>query len=152
MNCQKAEELLLEAALEELAPESDSPLGEHIRTCERCRRRAEAIRAAERELGETLDGFQPSVTADELLETAIHRERQRWSRNRFYRRAMPVAAAAVLVLAVALSLFTGGPREATQFAGQVGAMAEPAQFEAPSNRTAMVLDPGDSDIQIIWLF
>jgi anti-sigma factor RsiW len=152
VNCQRAEGLLLEAAPEELTPDSDSPLGEHIRTCERCRSKAEAIRAAERGLGESLDGFQPSVSADELLEAAILRERQRWSRNRFYRRAMPVAAAAVLVLALGVSLFTSGPRVTEQFAGQVGAMAEPAQFEAPSNRTAMVLNPGDSDIQIIWLF
>ncbi len=152
MNCQRAEELLLEAAPEELTPDSDTSLGDHLRTCERCRRKAETIRAAELELGDALDGFLPSVSIDELLETAIQRERQRWSRNRFYRRMMPVAAAAVLVIAVALSLFTGGPRGAAQFAGQVGVMAEPVQFEAPLDRTAMVLDPGDSDMQIIWLF
>src|SRR5213082_1485549 len=87
---------MLEAERTDLSGATESRLSLHLRGCVRCRRAANRILEAERELSGALAAATPQRGADE----AVALVRRRAQRRRWVWRAAPLAAAAVLAVAL----------------------------------------------------
>src|SRR5947208_16344918 len=92
MRCAEARERMLEAERTDLSGATESELNLHLRECARCRRAANQILEAERELWGVLAAATPGRGADEAVGLVCRRARRR----RWMRRAGELAAAAVL--------------------------------------------------------
>lgn len=88
MTCETALERILDADPEELSGETSSPLGEHLRTCARCRTLADEVLEGQAALAAVLHAVRPRT---DVTPSARRRGRRRWAWG-----ALPVAAAAVL--------------------------------------------------------
>src|SRR5207248_7035005 len=87
---------MLEAERTDLSGATESDLSLHLRGCVRCRRAANRILEAERELWGALAAATPERGADE----AVALVRRRAQHRRWMWRAAPLAAAAVLAVAL----------------------------------------------------
>lgn len=94
MNCEQSLELLLEADVDELSVGAAGPLGEHLRACERCRRRADRIVAEHRRLATALSAVE---------NVRVRPRRRRWTTARRAAALLLPAAAVAGALFVARS-------------------------------------------------
>ena len=151
MNCDEARESMLEADLTDLEEEHTSPLSEHLQECEACRRLADLILETESSFASALDSLRPGRSFEETVVAAVSAPAG-GARRRF--RALPVllpvaaAAAIFLLLVLPWQPEVGVPREPVV----PGILAEIPQLSTPVEKTAMIIDAGDPDYQIIWLF
>ena len=151
MTCEEARELIFEADLEELAMGRDTPLAGHLRECGECRQAAEVILGTESAFADAFDSLTPGRSFEETVVNAISTA-PGGPRRRF--RALPVLLPVAAAAALFLLLFP-------LWTGEMGmvrdplvpaVMAEAPALRAPSEGSAMILDSGDPDYQIIWLF
>src|SRR3989442_5496626 len=95
MNCRTAREQLLTADLTDLEGQAGTALSLHVASCAACRRATDLIREAMRALDAGLE--QPEVAARvAAVRRALAQAAMRRARARRVRRAVPLAAAAVL--------------------------------------------------------
>jgi len=151
MKCDEAGELIFEADLEELEPGIETPLAGHLRECGECRQAARAILGAESAFAAAFDALTPGRSFEESVVTAITAIPGA-SRRRL--RALPVLLPLATAAAILLLLFPLWNREAGIVRDPVipVLMAEAPALRTPSERSAMIIDSGDPDYQIIWLF
>ena len=148
MTCAEAREWMLEAERTDLNGATESELSLHLRTCGRCRRTAHRILEAERELWGALAAATPGRGADE----AVGLVRRRARRRRWMWRAAPLAAAAVL----AVALITR--REQVQqplppaSAPSIRSGRSGLAVEGPPGRSVAVFQTDNPDIVVIWFF
>ncbi len=145
MTCAEARERMLEAERTELSGATESELSLHLRGCARCRRAATQILEAERELWGALAAATPGRGADE----AVGLVRRRAQRRRWAWRVAPLAAAAVLAVALIAR------REQVQQTPPP-ASAPPIRsglaVEGPPGRSVAVFQTDNPDIVVIWFF
>jgi predicted anti-sigma-YlaC factor YlaD len=146
MDCERAQALLLEADVTELSGESDSDLARHLRTCAACRRGADAIRQAERDLGAWLAHAAPRTEESLAVARAAATARRRSAARRTA--AVGGMAAAALAGLVVLSRRSRPPAEA---AAAPPAAAAPGFFvTAPPGREIVVLHTANPKIVVVW--
>lgn len=140
MNCEQNLELLLEADIDELNADARGPLGEHLRGCERCRRRADLLVAEHRRL----------ATALSAVENArIRSRRRRWTPAR--RAAAVLLPAAAVVGALLLARAAEEPEPIDPAA--LYAMLHPPRpvvEPQPGVRTAVVTT--DQNLTLVLLY
>ena len=145
MTCAEAREWMLEADRTDLNGATESELSLHLRECARCRRAANRILEAERELWGALAAATPGRGADE----AVGLVRRRARRRRWMWRAAPLAAAAVLAVALIAR------REQVQ-QSLPPTSAPPIRsglaVEGPPGRSVAVFQTDNPDIVVIWFF
>ncbi len=140
MNCATALDLLLEAEPAELAGEADTGLAQHLRTCARCRRRAQLILDEYAALRGALDHAEPR-----LHPAAAPTRHRRW------------AVIVPLALAASVAVLLLGRRSgllappATPVA-QVASAAEALEVEGSPGRTVAVFRTDNPNIVVIWSF
>jgi len=151
MNCEEARDLMFEADLTDLKMETDTPLSEHLRVCEECRNSAEIILGTESEFADAFDSLKPGRSFEEVVVTALSApaESSR-KRIRVLPALLPLAAAAALFFFI-IPLWNGEVKMPRDPVLPILAAELPAVV-APVTKTAMILDSGDPDYQIIWLF
>ncbi len=151
MECSEVRGFLLECDLDELQAEVESPVAQHLSQCSDCRKIADEVIAVESALNTFLETRRPSRSFEEVAGspgTAVEQKRIRFFRP------LPLiltAAAAAILLAVALPLFNRNvdlPIEGIS----TELRAELPVVQVPSEKTALILDSGNPDYQIIWLF
>ena len=144
MTCAEARERMLEAERTDLSGATESDLSLHLRGCVRCRRAANRILEAERELWGALAAATPERGADE----AVALVRRRAQHRRWMWRAAPLAAAAVLAVALIAR------REQVQ--QSLPPKAPPTRaglaVEGPPGRSVAVFQTDNPDIVVIWFF
>jgi len=151
MDCAEARERLLEADLEELRTEGGSPLAMHLMGCTDCRKAAEAIAGAESAIASVLERQQPASRFAEAVDTASRSvEISGRSRKRWFPLLLPLAAAAALFILL-LPLFDRKVESPIEIVVPE-LQAELPAVKAPPGKSAMILDTGSPDFQIIWLF
>lgn len=151
MNCDEARELLLESDPEELRIESDTLLSSHLRECSSCRKLASSILNTQSDLAVTLSSQMPALEFEEAMTRAVvDMQTGSTRRLRILPFLLPVAAAAALFLLL-LPLWSQGPEPPVEML-QVERVAEYPAVKAPPGKTALILDSGRQDMQIIWLF
>src|SRR5881396_1206205 len=121
MRCAEARERMLEAERTDSRGASESGLTPHLRACARCRRAANQILEAERELWGALAAATPGHGADEAVGLVCRRARRR----RWMWRAAPLAAAAVLAI-----VWLGRPARLEQ-----PALSPPRRRSVPASRS-----------------
>ena len=144
MTCAEARERMLEAERTDLSGATDSELSLHLRGCARCRRAANRILEAERELWGALAAATPVRGAEEAVGTV----RRRAQRRRWVWRVAPLAAAAGLAVALLAR------REQVQ--QSLPPKAPPTRaglaVEGPPGRSVAVFQTDNPDIVVIWFF
>jgi hypothetical protein len=145
VTCAEARERMLEADRTDLSGATDSALSLHLRTCARCRRAADRILEAERELWEALSAAAPGRPVDEAVGPARRRARRR----RWMWRAAPLAAAAVLAVALIARREQG--HQALPPAS-APAIRSGLAVEGPPGRSVAVFQTDNPDIVVIWFF
>jgi hypothetical protein len=151
MRCEEARELICEADLAELKMETDSPLSEHLRECSGCRRAADVILGTESAFAAAFDALTPGKSFEESVVTAVSTATlSSRKRSRVFPVLLPLAAAAVLLLLI-FPLWNGEV-EIVRDPLVPAIMAEAPEVRAPAEGSAMIIDSGDPDYQIIWLF
>ncbi len=151
MNCEEARELMLEADLTDLKMETGTSLSEHLRGCRKCRSSAEIILGTESTFAAALDSLKPARSFEEAVVTTLSAPVESGrKRIRTLPILLPLAAAAVLFFFI-FPLWNGEVEIPRDPVLPVLAVELPA-VAAPVERTAMILDSGDPDYQIIWLF
>ena len=145
MTCAEARERMLEAERTDLSGATESELSLHLRGCARCRRAANRILEAERELWGALAAATPVRGTEEAVGTV----RRRAQRRRWVWRVAPLAAAAVLAVALIAR------REQVQQTPPP-ASAPPIRsglaVEGPPGRSVAVFQTDNPDIVVIWFF
>ncbi len=151
MKCEEAGELIFEADLEELGMGGDSPLTGHLRECGECRQAAEVILGTESAFAAAFDSLAPGRSFEESVVTAISAVPGS-SRRRL--RALPILLPLAAAAALFLLIFPLWNREVGVVRDPFvpALLAEAPALRTPSERSAMILDSGDPDYQIIWLF
>ena len=151
MKCEEARERIFEADLEELGMGGNSPLTEHLRECRECRQAAEVILGTESAFAAAFDSLAPGKSFEESVVTAISSVPGS-SRKRF--RALPVLLPLAAAAALILLIFPLWNDEVGMVRDPLvpALLAEAPAVRTPSERSAMILDSGDPDYQIIWLF
>lgn len=161
MTCETALDRMMEAEPAELRGPGDTPLARHLQTCPRCGRVAAALVAELDALDAALDAYAAAGDAEAAADTALAaapprpagREapspRSPWWR-RSLRGGVPLAAAA----AVATLLLVGrGPDpEPSPAPAPVTSRSPRVAVEPPANRGAAVLETGNPNITIVWLY
>ena len=144
MTCAEARERMLEAERTDLSGATESELSLHLRGCARCRRAANRILEAERELWGALAAATPVRGAEEAVGTV----RRRAQRRRWVWRVAPLAAAAGLAVALLAR------REQVQ--QSLPPKAPPTRaglaVEGPPGRSVAVFQTDNPDIVVIWFF
>ena len=144
MTCGEARERMLEAERMDLSGATESELSLHLRGCARCRRAANRILEAERELWGALAAATPVRGAEEAVGTV----RRRAQRRRWVWRVAPLAAAAGLAVALLAR------REQVQ--QSLPPKAPPTRaglaVEGPPGRSVAVFQTDNPDIVVIWFF
>src|SRR2546427_7474831 len=136
---------MLEADRTDLNGATESELSLHLRTCGRCRRTAHRILEAERELWGALAAATPRRGADE----AVGLVRRRARRRRWMWRAAPLAAAAVLAVAL-----IARREQVQQWLPPTSArpIRSGLAVEGPPGRSVAVFQTDNPDIVVIWFF
>ena len=151
MNCEEVRELLLESDLSDLTTEKDTPLSRHLQECAECRSLARAVVDAASALGSVLDAQEPEIRFEEAIVHAFSAgKKERSPRLRALPVLLPLAAVAALFILLVPILFRQEPIPVEFMVPEV--TAELPALKAPPGKTAMILDSGDPDYQIIWLF
>lgn len=151
MNCAEVRELLLESDLSDLTTGEDTPLSRHLQGCPECRSLAQAVVDAASALGAVLDPQEPETLFEEAVVHAVTAGRkERHPRLRALPVLIPLAAVAALFILLVPLLFRQEPYPVEFRVPEV--TAELPALKAPPGKTAMILDSGDPDYQIIWLF
>ncbi len=144
MTCAEARERMLEAERTDLSGATESELSLHLRGCARCRRAANRILEAERELWGALAAATPVRGTEEAVGTV----RRRAQRRRWVWRVAPLAAAAGLAVALLAR------REQVQ--QSLPPKAPPTRaglaVEGPPGRSVAVFQTDNPDIVVIWFF
>jgi len=144
VTCAEARERMLEAERTDLSGATESELSLHLRGCARCRRAANRILEAERELWGALAAATPVRGAEEAVGTV----RRRAQRRRWVWRVAPLAAAAGLAVALLAR------REQVQ--QSLPPKAPPTRaglaVEGPPGRSVAVFQTDNPDIVVIWFF
>ncbi len=150
MKCDHARLLLLEADLEELRGEAQSPLSEHVRSCPRCGSMAAYVTEGEEMLRAALGGIRPRVSVEDASKRAVTEARLR-RRRQIWHGIAPVAAAAGLAGVLLVSLRDPTP-------GPLGAQLTTVEHElppiveaAPGQRVA-VFETDNPSIVVVWSF
>lgn len=154
MRCEDARDRILDCHLEELTGEVQTELSEHLRGCDDCRRIARAVVAGERGLARALDDAAAAPDEQALeLATAGRREASRAEDRRLWRLAVPLAAAAALLLWL-LPL-----EEASREPGSVpGGRELAARQDLPpqvgvrveGKRQVAVIETRDPQVTVVW--
>jgi ferric-dicitrate binding protein FerR (iron transport regulator) len=150
MKCDTAHELMLTAEVADLEGRRDGPLAEHLRACARCRTAAARLLAAHREMSDVLAAARPPRLPADAAQLAVRTaERHRVAARRL-RRALPVAAAALLA---GLLLVPQPPQPPGSTSTEPAPV--PARFSvtAPPGRSVAVLQQSDtSSVIVVWFF
>lgn len=142
MTCGEWTELMLEADPSELAGRGESPLARHIAGCAACRRKAALLlRSA--------DLLDRSLARDTLRPAAARPGPRRLRRALLV--ALPLAAAAMLVLILRLRIVPGGRDVAAAVPSGLAAVPVPAVTPPPGS-SAAVIQTDNPDIVIVWLY
>jgi len=136
---------MLEADPTDLSGAADSELSLHLRGCARCRRAANRILEAERELWGALAAATPGRGADE----AVGLVRRRARRRRWMWRATPLAAAAVLAVAL---IARREPVQRSLPPASAPPIRSGLAVEGPPGRSVAVFQADNPDIVVIWFF
>jgi len=136
---------MLEADPTDLSGAADSELSLHLRGCARCRRAANRILEAERELWGALAAATPGRGADE----AVGLVRRRARRRRWMWRAAPLAAAAVLAVAL---IARREPVQRSLPPASAPPIRSGLAVEGPPGRSVAVFQADNPDIVVIWFF
>jgi len=145
VTCAEAIERMLEADPTDLSGAADSELSLHLRGCARCRRAANRILEAERELWGALAAATPGRGADE----AVGLVRRRARRRRWMWRAAPLAAAAVLAVAL---IARREPVQRSLPPASAPPIRSGLAVEGPPGRSVAVFQADNPDIVVIWFF
>ena len=151
MDCSEVRELLLECDITDLQVEGNPPLGDHLQDCPGCREIADEIMTAESALNSFVGSRGPSRSFEEVAAALVSHDRKR---PRQFFRPLPLilsTAAAALLLVVVMPMFNRNVdspivRELPELS------VEFPMIKAPPDMTALILDSGNPDYQIIWLF
>ncbi len=149
MRCSEAVELLLEADVAELQETGDSPLAEHLRTCDGCRERAAQILSMTRDLSDALDDLAARIAP--TLDPGDMRVRSpvRW------RVLVPLAAAGI----GALMLLPRGPDSLVPIpfveppawaSSQTVPGAARVMVQSDLHERIAVLPTQNPDITVVW--
>lgn len=156
MECDEARDRLLRCDLSELTDEdgafrerADSELARHLSVCGDCRLLLRLFLSAETSLADALDEAEPTTVSREAADralatdgTSIFRGRRVW---------IPLAAAALLLLALWLPQLQDGPVERPASPGRSGAdLAKDFRVEAPPGRSITVMQAGDPTVRVVW--
>jgi predicted anti-sigma-YlaC factor YlaD len=142
---------MLEADPSDLAGSGASALTAHLHSCEKCRRMADRILAAQEALDTSIASAQPRIPVNEALGAAARRAEHE-HRRRTWRTAVPVAAAAGVAGLLLLSNRTG------ELPGQLwqptpSTIGTGVDVEAPPDRSVVVFDIEDQpDVLVVWFF
>lgn len=156
MNCDEARDRLLRCDLSELTDQegafrerADSELARHLSACGDCRRLLRLFVSAETSLSDALDEAEPTTGPREAADRALATDGAPTSRWR--RVWIPLAAAALLLLALWLPQLRDGPVERSASPGRPGAdLATDFRIEAPSGRSMTVMQAGDPTVRVVW--
>ncbi len=171
MSCTEIRERLLEAELDELAGESDTPVGRHVRSCPACGAVARTLLAETRALGAALDALAPSrdgvAPAGHVVGSrsslaagpvpSVVRERGGSpvprSRGRV-RRWAPLAAAAGLAGLIAIGWGEDRPLgdPSTPLDRLEAPVGERFAIEVPDDGRLAVFDTADPSIKVVWFY
>jgi anti-sigma factor RsiW len=147
-DCERARALLLEADIEELRGEGDSPLATHLRGCEACQATARSILMGQVELDRALAELARPAPEARVLPL------RRGTAWRWAAWPAPLAAAA----AVALLLITrGAPAPEKHPVATAEAIAKalfprPPMARAEGGRSVAVLKTSDPGITVVWIY
>ncbi|MFC1628747.1 hypothetical protein ACFL3H_06495 [Gemmatimonadota bacterium] len=151
MNCEEARDLMFEADLTDLKMETDTPLSEHLRVCEECRNSAEIILGTESTFATALDSLDPARSFEEAVVIALSvPDESGRKRIRLLPVLLPLAAAAAFFFFI-FPLWNSHVGSEHELIVPILTAEMPA-VKAPTEKTAMILNSGDPDYQIIWLF
>ena len=121
MDCSDVRRLLSREIDGELDPSRLKELEAHLERCESCRRAREDLRetyALHRRLGE----IEPPLTLVPEIMTAVEGPQRRSRFTGFFRAAVPIAAAVVLILGIYAGVFLSGLHETTGVDQQLAAL------------------------------
>lgn len=152
MRCDDVRHRLLRCDPEELAGSSGTPLARHLRACGDCRRLAASLLEGERRLARALDaaaaGGDPSRAAERALAADDEGDE---ARRLPWRRWVPLAAAAGLVLAVLLPVRKDPDGELSLLPDAARRPApEGFAVETPEGGPVTVLHTRDPDVTVVW--
>ncbi|HEX6590013.1 MAG TPA: hypothetical protein VF039_13495 [Longimicrobiales bacterium] len=155
MNCSSARDALLDAELDELRGRGDTPLAEHVRTCDACRADADRILAATAALGRALDTDVAARSSRAERARGGARDARNAGRRqgaRPLRFVVPLVAAA----AAAAALLVAAPRIARQ--AQVAPYTPPPRVpsapvvNATGDGGVAVMNTADPTITVVWSY
>jgi len=171
MICAEAREALLAAEIHELEGDGNSPLARHLAGCAGCRKAATTILRDEGLLAVALTTLLPQPDVDALLELGLNtgisgsegaaiRETTRDTLplprgSSFPSRRLTVGSLALASLAAAAGLAALLFPRMPSPPGPVytpPARAMGLEVEAPPGQDVAVLETGDPDITVLWLF
>jgi hypothetical protein len=156
MKCFEARLALLEEDLRTLMAEGDGPLAEHLRGCSDCQARAEVILRGEALLATELEKGVPQTDLARIIEIAGRREEgiipfparaAKWATRGPRVAILPVAAAAAVAI-----LFLSRPPSLPGPEFTPEPVSHGLGVEAPEGHSMAVLETGNPDIKVVWLF
>ena len=143
--CDTMRERLLEAELSELQGEADTPLGQHVKECERCRALARRIVDGEQALARTLDAVRPNVDLTGLT----GRYSRSIARRRWWRLVPLVAAAGI---GAVLVLRGGAPASGDPAVVFEAPSPAPPLVETFTGQNITIFNTRDPDIVVVWFY
>lgn len=150
MTCDVALERMLEAEPEELLPQGESKLADHMRGCARCRSVAAELTAGGQLLAAALER-EPVAGSVESILLAV-RPRHRFERRRRLRAALwPLAAAALLTVIVVADRPRGPSLDPSETLAAARPTTEPTVRFSPSTN-GMLLKTSNPKITILWFY
>lgn len=156
MKCIEVRLALLEGELATLTEEGEGPVAEHLRGCPGCQARAEAILQGEALLASELEKGVPRTDLDRIMEMAEMGEEGvlpfparalRWATGGPRVALLPVAAAAAVAI-----LFLGKPPALSGPDFTHEPVSPGLAVEAPEGHSVAVLETGNPNIKVVWLF
>jgi len=148
VTCAEARERMLEAERTDLSGATESELSVHLRGCAPCRRAANRILEAERELWGALAAATPVRGAEEAVGTV----RRRAQRRRWVWRVAPLAAAAGLAVALIARREQVQQSLPPASAPSIRSGRSGLAVEGPPGRSVAVFQTDNPDIVVIWFF
>lgn len=156
MECDEARDRLLRTDLSELTGEegafrerADSELARHLSACGDCRRLLRLFVSAETSLSDALGEAGPTTGSREAADRALATDGT--SIARWRRVWIPLAAAALLLLALWLPQLRDSPVERPASPGRPGSdLATDFRVEAPPGRSITVIQAGDPTVRVVW--
>lgn len=145
MNCETARASILEADPAELRSESESPLGEHLRGCARCRAAADSVVRSMRLLDEGL-ALMPRTTVDTVLENLPRR------RDRRVEPWIPWGIAAAVVAGLLLARPWSPETPPMHPPVALAAESSPPVIEDAEGAPVAVFATRDPSITVVWIY